>query len=101
MGASEFITTSSGKTPKEAFIKAVREAAFWYGHGGYTGTIAEKDGFLMIDPPKKEVNLYDYIGALLDDEESPVTDKWGPAGCINIDEKEGVSQYVFFGFAST
>lgn len=42
MGADTFITIGSGKTFDEAFRAAVKQAQWEYGHGGYTGTIAEK-----------------------------------------------------------
>lgn len=45
MGAAEFFTVSLGKNPHQAFDKAVAAAQYEYGHGGYTGTIAEKSGF--------------------------------------------------------
>lgn len=52
MGADHFTTIALGKTVSEAFSKAQRDAAYEYGHGGYTGTIAEKDGFVTITVPK-------------------------------------------------
>jgi hypothetical protein len=42
MGASEFFTSASGKNVKEAFREATEDARYENGHGGYTGTIAEK-----------------------------------------------------------
>ena len=41
MGACEFGTTSEGATAKEAFKRAVEDAQYEHGHGGYSGTIAE------------------------------------------------------------
>ncbi len=45
MGAEQFFTVSLGRNPHQAFDKAVEQAYWDYGHGGYTGSIAEKDGF--------------------------------------------------------
>lgn len=45
MGASEFRTRGQGKTVREAYRAAVDDARYEHGHGGYTGTVAEKDGF--------------------------------------------------------
>lgn len=45
MGGSEFFTQGEGKTPEAAFNAARDEAAWEHGHGGYTGTIAEKGWF--------------------------------------------------------
>lgn len=47
MGATTFETTALGRTPGAAFDAAVKDALYWNGHGGYTGTIAEKDGFVF------------------------------------------------------
>lgn len=48
MGASDFvyIASSAALTMDEAFDEGRREALHEYGHGGYTGTIAEKDGYV-------------------------------------------------------
>lgn len=45
MGASDFEMTVGGKTADEAFENAVKDAVYWHGHAGYSGTIAEKDGY--------------------------------------------------------
>jgi len=37
-------------TARAAFDGAVEDAKYEHGHGGYTGTIAEKQSFVMIDP---------------------------------------------------
>ena len=42
MGASEYMNIAQGKTAKEAFDKLVAQAQWEHGHGGYSGTIAEK-----------------------------------------------------------
>lgn len=51
MGATSFVTTVRGATPHDAFSSAVNEALYLHGHGGYTGTIAEKSGFTMCPIP--------------------------------------------------
>ena len=43
MGADTFTTSAKGRTAEEAFRAAREDACHWHGHGGYTGTIAEKD----------------------------------------------------------
>jgi len=45
MGACDFYDVVEGKTAQEAFQKAVEEARYESGQGGYTGTIAEKGGY--------------------------------------------------------
>jgi hypothetical protein len=52
MGANSFSTAAFGKTPQEAFHAAQDQARYEHGHGGYTGTIAEKYGFEQVALPK-------------------------------------------------
>ena len=102
MGAETFTTVSKGKTAAEAFKSAVDCAAYDYGHRGYTGTIAEKQKFVMIDgfesrPTNGGVHeAYQFAEKLIDDDDKRVSDKWGPAGCFKINEEE----WMFFGWAS-
>ena len=51
-GGTTFMTAGTGKTIQEAFGNAVSEAAHESGHGGYSGTIAEKSDFVLLTPPK-------------------------------------------------
>lgn len=52
MGATTFSTFALGKNAREAFRQAQEHARYEYGHGGYTGTIAEKPGFVLFEIPK-------------------------------------------------
>jgi len=110
MGASEFFDYGYGKTPDAAFSEARQRAEYDYGHAGYTGTMAEKDSFVMIPlPPRK--NPIKYAEKLMTDQDSRIDDKWGPAGCIEVrispnDRKRlklgrGIKKYLFFGWASS
>lgn len=45
MGAYDFRTMSLGKTAADAFRSATEQARWTDGHGGYTGTIAEKHDY--------------------------------------------------------
>ena len=96
MGADTFIQKSSGKTAKEAFIEAQRQASYEHGHGGYTGSIAEKQSIVNIQLPKGK-DAIDYAYELINNGDERIEDKWGPAGCIHI---EG-DNYLFFGWASS
>jgi len=96
MGACTFMVTATGSNAKEAFKEAVEEATYDYGHRGYTGSIAEKDAFVIITCPPDQ-NPHDYAEALIDNGDGRVDDKWGPAGCINL----GENKYLFFGWASS
>lgn len=48
MGSYDFIAASSGGDVEQAFLNAKAEAAWEYGHRPYTGTIAEKDEYVLV-----------------------------------------------------
>ena len=104
MGATDFHDSARGKTAKDAFRAAREEAAWESGHGGYTGTVAEKHGFIMVAgeplPMKKASALVDSM-----EEDSRYNDKWGPACCVEILEeppaKSDAKLFWFFGIASS
>ena len=100
MGACDFKNFSVGENAEQAFRSCVEEAQYDHGHAGYTGTIAEKNDFVMIDLPdsidKSDMPaINEFAEKLIDDEDERVDDKWGPAGCI-----ETSKGYLFFGWAS-
>lgn len=127
MGACDFESRSMGKTAQEAFSLAKAEAHYEHGHGGYSGTIAEKNSFEVINCPSGltvheftrlmvEAYAYEPYGSK-DVSEMPCTpehrevvmraakvfdDKWGPAVCIPLEEGEGVNnRFLFCGMASS
>ena len=55
MGADQFSQTGKGKTADEAFRKALDAALYAHGHAGYSGTLAEKDQYVLIVPTAEEV----------------------------------------------
>ena len=94
MGATTFFTIQAGSTAKEAFAAARERALHEHGHGGCTGTIAEKDSFLLVDPqvsPRAEA-LARVQKLVLEDRFQDTAD---PAGCISV---EG-GRFLFFGWA--
>ena len=96
MGAQEFVVSrkKTGQTASEAFSDARAGALYDYGHRGYTGSIAEKAAFKMlpvVEGKTAEESAWHY----LDEDHLAIRDKWGPAGCIEAEDK-----YVFFGLAS-
>ena len=95
MGACTFMETASGGSMREAFRSAVEDALYENGHGGYSGSIAEKSAFTEIKLPEGE-KPYDYANKLMDEDDSRVSNKWGPAGAIDC----GNNRYLFFGWAS-
>jgi hypothetical protein len=96
MGAQVFFSKASGKTAAEAFASARAEAQYMSGHGGYTGTIAEKDRFVTIEVPAG-VDAEKLAGDMIDDDDPRVSDKWGPAGCVRLPN----GGWLFFGWASS
>lgn len=96
MGANSFMVRAQGKTAKEAFDAAVQEAKHEHGHGGYSGTIAEKRDFVLITlPPGQDAR--ELAGKMLDECDPRIDDKWGPAGCLRMSE----GNWLFFGYASS
>jgi hypothetical protein len=131
MGAFGFCEWVWAKSAREAFGKLVDDAQFQHGHGGYTGTIAEKNDFVTIELPDglSEDDAIDYISRSVDPPDQHkdwierwalvYDDKWGPALCIEggkvqqaqkADQQvqrtgkapgEGMCFYTFFGLASS
>ncbi|WP_424216971.1 hypothetical protein ACN20G_33295 (plasmid) [Streptomyces sp. BI20] len=100
MGALDFFTTGPGKQPELAFSHAVMEARHLHGHGGYTGSIAEKDEYEVVagEPVQSEMDAETRAHELL--REGRFDSKWGPAGAIPIDLGDGERGWLFFGVAS-
>jgi hypothetical protein len=96
MGAETFFQTAKGKTAADAFKAAREQAVYDHGHSGYTGTIAEKTEFTIIQLPVGE-KPSEYAQKLIDRDDSRIDDKWGPAGCLRVSDNE----WLFFGWASS
>ena len=102
MGACEFIEVGHADTAKAAFEQLVDEALHMHGHGGYTGTIAEKQGYGF-----KSCGRAETVEAAMDKAEAHLQrdtiDKWGPALCIVTGETnaKGLRAFVFYGLASS
>lgn len=99
MGANTFITEARGSTAQEAFDSAVAAAQYDHGHGGYTGTIAEKHDFVKIATVDTLAEAEALADKIIDACDPRIDDKWGPAGCINI--RDGAVHFLFFGWASS
>jgi hypothetical protein len=101
MGAAEYEERVVGfDTAQEAFSYITHNARYMYGHGGYSGTIAEKSDFQMIKVPEGEDPIT-YATYLLDSGDRRVNDKWGPAYCVEFDAGKGKKGFYFFGIASS
>lgn len=96
MGANTFGNRAKAKTAKEAFELATAAARYENGNGGYSGSIAEKRSFVVISVPDGK-NPLDYAHDLINNRDPRVDDKWGPAGCVQLDE----DTFYFFGWASS
>jgi hypothetical protein len=98
MGAHTFYTRATGADAGEAFRKVVEDAKYHHGHAGYTGTIAEKRSFTRIpDEEVGDTSPEKYASQLINEQDHRIDDKWGPAGCIHVED----DVYLFFGWASS
>lgn len=101
MGASDFTSFGSGEDARKAFAGCVEQAQYDYGHAGYTGSIAEKASFVVLDDNPQPLETAQAIAdRLFDDDDRRISDKWGPAGALRVkdDQNDG---WLFFGFASS
>lgn len=91
MGASTFIDAGRGSNANRVFTSLVQEAQYEYGSRGYTGTIAEKDSFVMatrdimtkrqaLEYAEKHINDYG---------------KWDSAGCVAFADSKVVAEKEF------
>jgi hypothetical protein len=101
-GGQTFMVTARGATPEVAFRNAVEDARRRYGDDGYTGTIAEKSKFVLINLPTNYDQIplsyaKEFARSLIDKADRRIDDKWGPSGAIDLRNGE----YLFFGWASS
>ena len=122
MGGADFMNAGKGKTAQAAFDKIVEQAQWEHGHGGYSGTIAEKRSMVEFQRPKgmRRATVIQAVRALgricKDDDGNAETatvqakypklpiakmlevydDKWGPSLAIELAKGE----YLFAGWAS-
>ena len=101
MGADQFSSIGIARTPEVAFNQAHDQATWEYGHGGYSGTIAEKGSYVLLGKLGSRYydNVEDYFHELLYGDEKKIpagirdvirrgagifNDKWGPAVCFEV-----------------
>lgn len=123
MGGTEFWVEGRGATAAEAFNAARAEAQYEHGHGGYTGTIAEKMGHKVFHLPfgvgleqvakwldaawKNDPEGFGIVRdltavppayeRLMQDILAVYDDKFGPAVCLPA----GEGRWIFCGWASS
>ncbi len=127
MGADQFSNIGFGKTATEAFSSLREEAAYEHGHGGYSGTIAEKHTFREFKLPTG-MTARDFLQKIENwNDDETITgnpnfytfrnafklydDKWGPALCLQLTPEDikfwavkvpkGCKAYIFSGWASS
>jgi len=99
MGACTYTVKQDGPTMMDAFRAAQDQARYEHGHGGYSGTIAEKTAVVVVGTVDTLEAAYDLADRLLAADDSRISDKWGPSGCIWVGRP--VKTYVFVGWASS
>lgn len=109
MGADYFRVFIKGDDVATAFTSAVKDAQYEYGHRGYTGMIAEKADYTLINLPSTvspEHAMHVLRSAVHDEPSSwwlpelqaQHEDKWGPALAIQDVQRGG---WWFVGYASS
>jgi len=103
MGASTFYEYGVGENAREAFDSAVEDSQYENGHGGYSGSLAEKGSYVMCHPdPMTSEAANRLADDLIDADDKRISDKWGPAGCVEIIQPSGKPRkFLFFGWASS
>lgn len=98
MGAVTFFTVSHAPSASAAFESATSAACHTHGDHGYTGTIAEKDDYVVVHdaPPLPIPDAEKLANELINKQDPRIDNKWGPAGAIRL-----VDGWLFFGWAST
>lgn len=97
MGAQVFSDFNQATDPKQAFEGARDDAKWEHGHGGYSGSIAEKDSFVIVGDAPTAKEAHKLGSELIDADDPRISDKWGPAGAIRV----AAGGWVFFGWASS
>jgi hypothetical protein len=110
MGAEVFYNKAKGNNANDVFKQESEHACYEHGHGGYTGTIAEKNGYTMSRKPK-DIGADEWIEMVEDFDEDDTSqehytalksdfeiydDKWGDALCVKTDDG-----FIFCGWASS
>lgn len=119
MGATTFSSVGTGSTMADAFRNRTRAARYVHGHGGYTGTIAEKHEFVEAKVPAgvDPLTFARWIEDWIEDADTTDGDANGGAPLVVIDHMKtcdggsvrsghigpnarGDQQYLFIGWAS-
>ena len=83
-GAEAFEEFGTGTNARQVFRELVQEAQYEYGSRGYTGSIAEKDGFVMATRQvMTRAQAEEYVNKNIER-----YGKWDDAGCVAIGEEK-------------
>ncbi|WP_327007632.1 hypothetical protein OHA72_10375 [Dactylosporangium sp. NBC_01737] len=84
MGTWAFETYADGEDADTAFDTTRRDAAREHGHR-YSGTIADKDSYVIITDTITDLDEAEELAATLMEQDDPrIADKCGPAGAIPV-----------------
>lgn len=101
MGAITFYDIAAGDAPDKAFEAIRNEALYEHGHREGTGSIAEKDTFIVFDEPRRsEAAAYRRASELIDANDPRIENKWGPAGALPVTTSSAENGWLFFGWAN-
>jgi hypothetical protein len=96
MGATTFQTAPIKAESAALAFRSARDAALHeHGHGGYTGSVAEKTSYVLIGATTTKAEANAEIDRLFNARDKRIDDKYGPAGCIEVN-----GTYIFFGVAA-
>lgn len=115
MGSQQFtsiVRVDKSTSDRDAFLQARDQAAYDHGHGGYTGTLAEKHSFSMIHRARSEASARRIVETLSGNGSGPIPiyrpevieifdDKYGPAGAVRYPHDDKTDGVIFFGWASS
>jgi len=91
-GGTDFWEWGAGSDPRKIFSDLQDDAKHEYGHGGYSGSIAEKDGYKIRSREKMSTKEAEAFA----NEDMDNNDKWGPAFAV-----PSGNGWLFYGIASS
>tara|TARA_Y100000310_G_C20687215_1_gene819840 strand:+ start:1283 stop:3055 length:1773 start_codon:yes stop_codon:yes gene_type:complete len=91
-GGTDFWEWGRGSDPRKAFSDLQDRARYEHGHGGYSGSIAEKDGYKIRSREKMSTKEAEAFA----NEDIDNNDKWGPAFAV-----PSGNGWLFYGIASS
>lgn len=103
MGAQSFTQYGPHPIALIAFNRARDEAGYEHGHG-YSGSLAEKRTYRLLDEPAGLLSaVTEWAETLLLEDDPRWCEKWGPCGALPVCAIEGgpIVGWLFFGIASS